>query len=100
MDLAFDQKLRQLHEDAPKKGLWKGSAAARQRSEYWTAGVEAYFDATGNTPAPHLAERPISSREALRSYDPDPFALVDETMAFKEHVEWRFQSRPETRPAE
>jgi len=100
LDLAFDQKLRRLYEDALKKGLWKGTAAARQRSEYWAAGVEAYFDATGNTPAPHLAERPISSREALRRYDPDLYALVDETMAFKEHVEWRFQSRPEAHPAD
>jgi dipeptidyl aminopeptidase/acylaminoacyl peptidase len=91
LDVTFDQKLRQLHEDALKKGLWKGTAAARHRSEYWAAGVEAYFDATGNDPAPPGADRPITTREALQKYDPDLYALVDETMAYKEHVDWRFK---------
>ena len=27
--------------------LWTGTAAARDRAEYWAAGVEAYFDAAG-----------------------------------------------------
>ena len=91
MDAEFDQKLQMLHDGALTKGLWKGTPAARHRAEYWAAGVEAYFDAAGDGYPPHLADRPITSREALRAYDPDLYALVDETMAYKEHVDWRFR---------
>jgi alpha-glucosidase len=91
LDVEFDQKLRALHEDALKKNLWKGTAAARDHVEYWAAGVQAYFDAAGEVPAPHLADRPITTREALKAYDPELHALVDETMAYKEHVDWRFK---------
>jgi dipeptidyl aminopeptidase/acylaminoacyl peptidase len=91
MDIQFDQKLRSIYEAALSRDLWKGTAAARQPSEYWVAGVEAYFDAAGNGPAPNLADRPITTREALKAYDPDLYALVDETMAYKGNVDWRFK---------
>ncbi|HEV3146117.1 MAG TPA: prolyl oligopeptidase family serine peptidase, partial [Gemmataceae bacterium] len=89
LDVEFDRALGSLHEAAKAKGLWTGMAAARSRVEYWAAGVEAYFDAAGAGQAPNLADRPISTREALKAYDPNLFALVDETMAYKEHVDWR-----------
>jgi hypothetical protein len=91
MDVEFDHRLEKLHKDALGKGLWKGTPAARSRVEYWAAGVEAYFDAAGDGQAPSLADRPITTREALKAYDPDLYALVDETMAYKEHVDWRFK---------
>jgi len=91
LDVEFDQRLQKVQESAAAKGLWKGAAAARNRAEYWAAGVEAYFDAAGDSQPPHLADRPINTREALKAYDPDLYALVDETMAFKERVDWRFK---------
>jgi hypothetical protein len=96
LDVEFDRRLRKLHEEALKKDLWKGTAAARHRREYWAAGVEAYFDAVGETPAPNGADRPITTREALRAYDPDLYALVDETMAYTGHVDWRFKRHDDT----
>jgi dipeptidyl aminopeptidase/acylaminoacyl peptidase len=96
LDVEFDRQLARLHEQAAAKGLWKGTAAARSRAEYWAAGVEAYFDAAGDNPAPNLADRPINTREALRAYDPDLFALVDETMAFRAHVDWRHKPAAHT----
>ena len=52
--------------------------------------MEAYFDAAGpGTVAPNGASRPIITRELLKAYDPELFALVDETMAFQEKVDWR-----------
>ena len=59
-------------------------------SDQTWAGVEAYFDASGSSHAPNEADRPITTREALKAYDPDLYALVDETMAYKEHVDWRY----------
>jgi hypothetical protein len=91
LDIEFDQRIRKLYDEAMSKGLWKGTAAARNSIEYWAAGVEAYFDAAGTSSPPHGADRPITSREALKAYDSDLFTLVDETMAYKEHVDWRFQ---------
>jgi alpha-glucosidase len=92
LDIEFDRRLLKLLDDARKSGLWQGTAAARERNEYWAAGVEAYFDAAGSGQAPHGADRPITTREALRAYDPALYALVDETMAYKEHVDWRAKS--------
>jgi alpha-glucosidase len=91
LDIEFDHTLQKTHEDGLGKGLWKGTAAARDCVEYWAAGVEAYFDAAGDGQPPDLADRPISTREALKTYDPDLYALVDETMAYKGHVDWRFK---------
>ncbi len=89
MDVDFDRKLTELHAESQKGNLWKGTPAWSDRAQYWTAGVEAYFDAAGAGWAPNLADRPITTRAALKAYDPGLFALVDETMAYKEHQDWR-----------
>jgi hypothetical protein len=51
--------------------------------------VLAYFDAGGQHQAPEDASHPISTREALATYDPGLFAIVEETMAYKGKVDWR-----------
>jgi hypothetical protein len=91
LDVEFDQKLQKAYDAAMVKNLWRGTAASRGRAEYWAAGVEAYFDAAGDGHPPHGADRPTTTREALKAYDPDLYELVDETMAFKERVDWRFK---------
>ena len=98
IDVEFDQELQQLVNAASAKGLWKGTPAARDRVEYWAAGVLAYFDAAGRGHPPNGADRPVTTRESLKAYDPDLYALVDQTMAYSEHVDWRYQPQP-TRPA-
>ncbi len=89
LDVEFDKKVTKLFDAATEKKLWRGTAAARDRFEYWSAGVEAYFDAAGSGTPPNGSDRPITTREALKVYDPELFALVDETMAYKERVDWR-----------
>ncbi len=91
MDVRFDAKLKTAYAAAMSAGRWKGTAAVHNRVEYWAEGVLAYFDATGQGTPPGDAERPIASREALRRYDPALFALVDETMAYRHKVDWRYQ---------
>jgi hypothetical protein len=90
LDVDFDHRVGKCFEEALSKGLWRGTAAARTRFDYWAAGVEAYFDAGGTGQPPNLADRPITTREALRAYDVGLYGLVDETMAYKEHVDWRY----------
>ena len=89
LDVGFDDRLKGLFEAAVGKGLWKGTPAARDRVEYWAAGVEAYFDAGGTGTAPDGADHPVVTREALKGYDPDLFRLVEETMAYQGKPDWR-----------
>ena len=90
LDVEFDQRLEKLFAAASAKGLWKGTPAARDRVEYWATGVMAYFDASGPGFPPDGSDRPLTTRESLKSYDPELYALVDETMAYRERVDWRY----------
>jgi dipeptidyl aminopeptidase/acylaminoacyl peptidase len=89
LDVRFDQTLAMLHRHAREGGKWKGTPAARDPVEYWAAGVLAYFNATGQTPVPVGASHAVGTREALKAYDPELFALVNETMAYEGHIDWR-----------
>jgi alpha-glucosidase len=89
LDIEFDRRLLKTHDEARDKGLWQGTPAARDRVEYWTAGVEAYFDAGDAAIPPTGAARAITTREALQGYDATLFALVEETMAYNGHADWR-----------
>jgi len=91
LDVEFDQRVQKAYADAVEKGLWKGTPAARDKFEYWAAGVAAYYDAAGAGYPPHNADRPITTRELLKAYDPDLYGIVDETMAYREHQDWRYK---------
>jgi hypothetical protein len=91
LDVRFDERLGQLFDSAVKSGKWKGTTAAQGRPEYWASGVLAYFDALGQEAAPDDAPHSIRTREGLKNYDPELYSLVNETMAYDGHVDWRFQ---------
>lgn len=91
LDLRFDRALNQAFAQAARKGLWRGTSQARSASEYWVGGVTAYFDAAGEGQPP-LGTQPITTREALKAYDPALFRLVAQTFAYGEHVDWRFRA--------
>jgi len=90
LDVGFDQAVTALYDKAKAANKWKGTSAVEDKFAYWTAGVLAYFDALGqDAPAPE-APCAINTREALKTYDADLFALVNETMAYEGHVDWRY----------
>lgn len=91
LDETFDKRLGELFDAAVAAGKWKGSTGYHSRAAYWSQGVLAYFNASGQTHAPTDAARPITSREALKEYDPALFSLIDETFAFAGHVDWRLR---------
>ena len=93
LDIQFDQKLQEIYSAALAAGKWKGTPAVHDKVEYWTSGVLAYFDATGQTGSPADAPHPITTRELLQSYDPALYALVNETMAYDGHVDWRYTAQ-------
>lgn len=90
LDVQFDDKLKQLYEAVMSKKMWRGTPAVQNRIEYWSEGVLAYFDAVGQEAAPNDAPHPIATREMLKDYDPELYALVNETMAYDGHVDWRY----------
>src|SRR5262249_33725890 len=87
LDVEFGERVKTLFESARTKGMWKGTTAVNDPIAYWSEGVLAYFDATGQTASPNDAPHPIVTREALKEYDPDLYALVHETMAYAGHVD-------------
>lgn len=90
IDIQFDDRLKQLYDSAMRNQKWRGTPAMRDRVEYWAEGSLAYFNATGQQAAPNDAPHPIATRELLKEYDPDLFALVNETFAYDGHVDWRY----------
>lgn len=92
LDIEFDHKLEEVYNAAVAAGKWKGTAGIHDRVAYWASGVLAYFDALGQDGSPLDAPHPIATREALQTYDPSLFALVNETMAYDGHVDWRYSA--------
>jgi hypothetical protein len=93
IDTQFDERLKRLYDKAITSGKWKGSSAMHDSSAYWNSGVLAYFDARGQDAAPADASHPIATRQALREYDAELYALVHETFAYEGRVDWRFEAR-------
>jgi hypothetical protein len=91
MDIRFDEKLKEIYDSTMSKGLWKGTAAVHDRAEYWAEGMLAYFDASGSVVPPNDSDQPIATREVLKQYDSGLFDLVEETMAYKGKVDWRYR---------
>jgi hypothetical protein len=71
VDPSFDGRLRRAYKKAMAEGLWKGTYLTTNHSEYWAEGVQAYFDCM----RPQFG---ANTREKLKKYDPELFALVDE----------------------
>lgn len=91
LDANFDKAVTGLFDQAKSAKKWQGTSAFEDKFAYWTAGVLAYFDASGQDAAPTDLRRPINSREALKQYDPGLYAVVNETMAYDGHVDWRYR---------
>ncbi|MGE5293357.1 MAG: hypothetical protein ACM3VT_00875 [Solirubrobacterales bacterium] len=91
LDERFDAKLKETFEKSIAAGRWQGAAAIAGRAAYWTEGVLAYFDALGQDDVPNDAVGPVNTQEKLKEYDPDLFALVNETMAYQGQIDWRYK---------
>jgi hypothetical protein len=91
LDADFDKAVTELFDKAKSAKKWQGTSAIEDKFAYWIAGVLAYFDATGQDDAPNDFRSTVNTREKLKEYDPDLFALVNETMAYETKVDWRFR---------
>ena len=91
LDERFDARVRAIYDYTMSQGKWIGSSSVNNHVAYWTAGVLAYFDAAGQDDTPADAAHPIRTRESLAQYDPELFALVNETMAYENQIDWRYE---------
>jgi alpha-glucosidase len=92
IDLGFGAKVDELFSRAGQDDRWRGTAAVHSAEDYWAKGVLAYFEAAGQDIAPADATTPITTRAALRDYDPALWEWVHETMAFHGRVDWRLSA--------
>ncbi len=92
IDPKFDDRLEATYQSAMKKGLWKGKYAATNRHEYWAEAVQSWFDT--NRPPDH-DHNDVDTREELKAYDPDIYALIDETFPDKSYRYVRPDQRKE-----
>lgn len=90
LDVRFGQQVQQLFATAKAKGLWNGTKALNDPGDYWAEGMLAYFDAIPRSASAKNSAHPAATREALKNYDPDLYALVNETMAYEGHTDWRY----------
>jgi len=89
IDERFDQRLKQLHRSAVKKGFWKDTRALKGPEEYWVEGVQSWFDANRQDCDGH---NHVNTREELQQYDPDLAALIAEVFRHADRVDWRYRA--------
>ena len=85
VDTSFDYRLRILYEAAMRKGLWNGTYAASNRSEYWAEGTHAWIDPKGGSSFKRIYGG--NTRAALKAYDPDLATLLTEIYG---DGEWKY----------
>jgi hypothetical protein len=90
VDPTFRTRLRQAFKDAQAKGLWKGTYASSNASEYWAEGVQSLFDTNRQNDSQH---NHVDTREELKAYDAALAQLCAEVFG---DGPWRY-TRPDRR---
>src|SRR5215469_17361757 len=76
IDPDWRRRLGETYRGALARGLWKNTYAATNAAEYWAEIVTMYFDCERPNNWNH---GPISTREELKLYDPEVYALIKKT---------------------
>ena len=92
LDPTFNRRLTEAYQSATGRGLWKGTYAGSNPSEYWAEAVQDWFDNNRENDALH---NHVNTRDELREYDPALAQLCAEILG--DHS-WRYQ-KPLARPA-
>ena len=94
LDPTFDSRLKSAYENALERGLWKGTYAATNRSEYWAEVVQSWFDNNRENDALH---NHVNTRAELKEYDSNAADLCAEVLG---DAEWRYLKPMERPPAD
>ena len=90
VDPTFGRRLRKAYHDAKEKGLWKGTYAGSNSSEYWAEAVQSWFDTNRQNDSQH---NHVDTRAELKAYDPEVAKLCNEVFG---DGPWRY-IRPDHR---
>jgi cyclophilin family peptidyl-prolyl cis-trans isomerase len=93
VDPTFDRRLQAAHEAAKKGGLWAGTYAVTDPSEYWAEGVQSWFDDNRENDSLH---NHVNTRAELKAYDPALAALCAEVLG---DGDWRYVKPSDRGPA-
>jgi len=94
LDPTFDRRLKAAYESALKRGLWKGTYAGQNRSEYWAEAVQDWFDNNRENDALH---NHVNTRAELKQHDPELAALCAEVLG---ENPWRYRKPMEREAAD
>ena len=67
-------------------GLWKNTYSATNPDEYWSEGVQMYFDCARSAPHANGVHNEIYNRVTLKGYDPFLYALKSTTRIRKQSL--------------
>ncbi len=84
LDPTFDTRLQAAYKSAVQRGLWKGTYAGTNHSEYWAEAVQNWFDDNRENDALH---NHVNTREELKDYDPALATLCAEVFGERN---WRY----------
>jgi cyclophilin family peptidyl-prolyl cis-trans isomerase len=93
VDPTFAERLLAAYRDAETDGLWRGTYAATNPTEYWAEGVQSWFDDNRQNDALHNR---VNTRAELEEYDPALARLCREVFG---EGDWRYR-RPDKRDAD
>lgn len=95
IDSTFSGRLDRAFANAKTKNFWTNTYAGSNVEEYWATGVQAYFDSAGTAIPSNGIYNHVNTRDELRIYDPELYALVEEVF----DTSWKWQCPGTTPPA-
>jgi len=72
----FDERLEAIRQGAVEKGLWQNTYAISNKEEYFAEAVQSFFNCNRFAPMADGVHNDINSREKLKVYDPEIYALL------------------------
>lgn len=72
----FDAELETLRQHAIEKGCWENTYAITNKEEYFAEGVQSFFNCNRYAEKPNGVHNAINTREKLKAYDPEMYALL------------------------
>ncbi len=74
----FNERLQKLYENAKASGKLKNTYRETDKEEYWAEGVQDWFNVNAEMPYSDGKHNWVNSREDLKEFDPDLYALIAE----------------------
>jgi hypothetical protein len=87
IDPTWSERKNKVFRNAITNGLWKLSYAGSNAGEFWAEICQSYFD---NNRVNNWNHGPIGTREQLKAYDPESYALVRDTFRLSPEQDWRY----------